>query len=415
MSTISQPVNMCRICQEVSLETILDFGEIYLTGVFLENGGDVDKASMSLAQCTRCGLVQLEHEYSQHALYGKSYGYESHLNQSMVDHLKRKARLLEARFLNHLNFPVIVDIASNDGTLLSGFQKEDSKLIGIDPLLNIVSDYYPKKSIKIESFFSKESYFDKFTEKANLVTSLSVLYDLPDPKRFVSDIYEILDEGGVWHFEQSYLPTMVETLSYDTICHEHLLYLSMHDILNLTESAGFQIESASLNSVNGGSIAVTAIKSKESISRDPFVDFLLQKEIDQGYQDLSAMKKFAIAANGHRESLKNLIMKYAKSDTEIFALGASTKGNVLLQWAELSHELISSVGDVNPRKFGKETPGTKIPIESENWLLEKFGSGSIAIVLPWHFRDGIVRNCEKYLSNGGRLLFPLPNIQIVSG
>ncbi len=397
------------------MRTILDFGDIYLTGVFLEKGDEVETAPMSLAQCEGCGLVQLEHEYAQTALYGESYGYESHLNQSMVDHLKRKARVLESKFLNQIANPIIVDIASNDGTLLSGYQTKGSTLVGIDPLLNVASDYYPTNTLKIESFFSKEAYLGSISEKANLVTSLSVLYDLPDPSRFVSDIYQILADEGVWHFEQSYLPTMVDTLSYDTICHEHLLYLSMHDIVNLAEMTGFQIESATLNSINGGSIAVTAIKSDKAIQRDPFVDFLLRREIEQGYQNLSAMKEFAFAAARHRDSLKELIFEYSMQNIEIFALGASTKGNVLLQWANLDNQVISCVGDVNPRKFGKQTPGTNIPIQSETSLLDKFGMGSIAIVLPWHFRDGIVRNCESYLANGGKLLFPLPNIQIVSG
>jgi hypothetical protein len=236
-----------------------------------------------------------------------------------------------------------------------------------------------------------------------------------DPIQFAQDINKILEEGGIWHFEQSYLPTMVETLSYDTICHEHLLYLSMHDIQNLLAASGFTIISVSLNSINGGSIAVTATKNSESAKQEPppFVSYLLKNEFKNGYQDGSALRRFAKDAEIHRNELNELIKAYLEYGFSIFGLGASTKGNVLLQWLQLESGLIEAIGDINPRKFGRQTPGTGIEIVSEESLIEKFGKNSIALVLPWHFRDGIVQNLGEYLGRGGNLLFPLPKIQIV--
>ena len=393
----------------------MNFGNLALTGVFEIDGAKVSRAPMALCRCHDCGLVQLVHNYESEYLYGETYGYESHLNKSMVNHLQGKARLLEDLYLNSPGRKIVVDIASNDGTLLSGYLSKELDLVGIDPLIGVVGDYYPSSVKKIEEFFTADVYNSAILNKASLVTSLSVLYDLEDPVRFAQDINLILEQGGIWHFEQSYLPTMVETLSYDTICHEHLLYLSMHDIQNLLKATGFEIISASLNSINGGSIAVTARKCTPEKSKinSPFVEFLLKNEIQSGYQDGTALRKFAENAEVHRQDLVELIYDYLDQGFIVFGLGASTKGNVLLQWLNLDSSKLRAIGDINPRKFGRQTPGTGIPIVSEESLIEKYGQRSIALVLPWHFRDGIVQNASEYLGKGGNLLFPLPKIQIV--
>jgi hypothetical protein len=405
---------LCRICNSMSREVILDFGDMSLTGVFTERGADVPEAPLCLIRCSDCGLVQLAHTYESSSLYGETYGYESHLNNGMALHLKRRAKILESRYLSQLPNPIIVDIASNDGTLLSGYENPNSKLVGIDPLISVVSNHYPVGATKIPQFFSASAYHDQGLGKANLVTSMAVLYDLEHPATFASDIYEILDEGGIWHFEQSYLPTMIKTLSYDTICHEHLLYLSLHDILRISQASGFQLLDASLNSANGGSISVTAIKSESQIESSPFVKYLLQKEISEGLADGSMIRDFAIQSQEHKIQLRELIQDYREAGFLINGLGASTKGNVLLQWLGLDSAVISSIGDVNSRKYGKQTPGTGIPIVPEETILQEANPKSLTIVLPWHFRDGIISKSTSLLERGGSLLFPLPQIEVVA-
>ena len=413
MSEISSAAKSCRICESENLEQILDFKSMALTGVFLQDGRNVPSEPLVLMRCKDCSLVQLGHSYSLKELYGESYGYESHLNRGMVEHLQRKARILEKKFLRN-KVSIIVDIAANDGTFLAGIEGLDHIKVGIDPLINLVSNYFPKNSVKIPEFFTKEIYWDNFDRPCHLVTSMSVLYDLENPQLFVSDIADILDENGIWHFEQSYLPSMVETLSYDTICHEHLLYLSMHNIQRLLANAGLQILDASLNSTNGGSIAVTAIKSKSKVDPPPFVNFLLRKEVSEGYQSGVRMHQFAKEADLHRIELLRLLQELRAQGQQIVALGASTKGNVLLQWLEADESLIQTIGDVNIRKFGRRTPGTNIPIIDEKIIGEEATEKTIALVLPWHFRDGIVSRSELIFSKGGSLLFPLPRIEIVA-
>ena len=385
-----------------------------LTGVFLDNGNLVQNAPLLLVRCTKCGLVQLGHNYQQSELYGQSYGYESHLNKSMVDHLQQKARVLEKKYLHGKSDPVSVDIASNDGTLLAGYVDNRILKIGIDPLIDIVSDLYPPDTLKIRDFFSAAEYWKHCVKPASLVTSLSVIYDLDDPVSFAKEINKILDDDGVWHFEQSYLPMMIKTTSYDTICHEHLLYLSLHDIKKILSESGFQILDASVNQVNGGSIAITAIKTSRHIVEDPFVSLLLKSEVIDGIVNGTAIQTFRKAYLEHSHALKELISSYRNSGFDIIGFGASTKGNVLLQAAGLDFRDIRALGDVNFRKFGKETPGTCIPIVSENELIATSHALTVAIVLPWHFREGLIRKLESYLSKGGRLIFPLPYIEVVS-
>jgi len=403
----------CRVCKSSKLESIIDFGSIALTGVFAKNGKEVPNAPMLLSRCSECGLCQLLHSYDSSYLYGKSYGYESHLNSSMVSHLQFKAKNLEKRFLSQISEPIVVDIASNDGTLLAGYSNRITK-VGIDPLIDVVSNCYPEGAIKINNFFTGDVYFQKVSRKANLVTSLSVIYDLDDPIKFAKEVASILEDGGIWHFEQSYLVSMVRTLSYDTICHEHILYLRLTDILKILSESGFQIMEASLNEINGGSIAVTAIKQTRKLERDPFVEYLMQNERSARFTEDYALLKFAESSNAHKKEINFLLEDYKNSGYEIFGLGASTKGNVLLQWCNLSDKTIEFIGDVNPRKFGLETPGSAIPIVDECEVFEKASPKSLSLVLPWHFRSGIVAKSKEYLSKGGRLLFPLPNIEVVN-
>jgi hypothetical protein len=409
----SQIVEVCRICKSSPVELLNDFGQIAFTGVFFEKGDLVDNAPLALVRCVNCGLVQLGHSYSSDKLYGASYGYESHLNNSMVRHLHQKAQALELLYLSRIDNPIVVDIASNDGTFLSGFKDSNIKKIGIDPLIKVVSNFYPDNSEKINSFFSSNVYWESNKSPATMVTSLSVLYDLEDPINFAQQIFEVLSEGGIWHFEQSYLPLMLQTNSYDTICHEHVLYLSLHNIIDILSKSGFKLKEASINSVNGGSISVTAIKTDKQLRTSPYVEFLLEQEIKTGIVNGRAVKSFIVRHSKHTRDLKVLISKYKSLGFDVVGLGASTKGNTLIQLLGLNSTDVRLIGEINPRKFGKQTPGSAIPIVPEAEVISNGNSSTVLIVFPWHFRDGFIDKLQGFLRAGGKLLFPLPYIEEV--
>lgn len=400
------------MCSSSGLASVLNMGNVALTGQFSVSGKSVIEMPLNLSQCSSCGLVQLLNSYPADLLYGKAYGYESHLNSSMRKHLHRKANLLEKKFLAGKN-PVTLDIASNDGTLLSGYRNSNITKIGVDPILRYLEDYYPPQSIKLSKFFDESILNEVLPDSVDLVTSLSVLYDLNNPIEFAKTINTILKQGGIWHFEQSYLPSMLSSLSYDTICHEHLLYLSMKDVLRILNESGFSIIEVTQNSVNGGSLAVTAVKGK-SHDFHPYLSYLLNKEKQIGLYNGEALRSFGQSAMLHSKEAKNLIHEYKQLGFKIYGLGASTKGNVFLSYAKLSSEEIDCIGDINPKKFGKRTPGSDISIKSETEVLSRADNRSLYLILPWHFRENIISNCSSILEKHGSFLVPFPSLEIVS-
>ena len=412
----------CRICGSDDLVSVLDLGEAPLSGTFLKLGEVVPRLPLNLARCETCGLVQLFDKLPIEELYSVNYGYESHLNDSMVFHLRDKAsRLMET--INHSEIledsRVFLDIASNDGTFLreiSMLAGGKDKLLGCDPLIANFVDHYPLKTIKIPTFFSKENIGKEFYEKIDLITSLSVYYDVENPVNFAKDIWNLLKPGGLWHLEQSYLPAMLKNNSYDTVCHEHLLYFSARDLRRIASEVGFNVLNSGCNLINGGSLQITLQKRSHSENEIYFnTDFekLCKEEEATGVADGSLLKSFATDAVEHAQNLRKTVLDLKNIGHEIYALGASTKGNIILHFAELDFSTIKAIGEVNPKKFGKVTPGTNIPIIDEREILGLRGEGKVLIILPWHFRETFLGKSQEFLKTGGKLLFPMPEILLV--
>ena len=343
-------------------------------------------------------------------MYGANYGYRSGLNRSMVDHLHRKARGLES-LAGLKSGDVVLDIGSNDGTLLSAYRASDLRLIGIDPTAEKFREHYPKGAIVSPTFFSKDAFARVSDKKAKVITSIAMFYDLEQPRAFVQEISQCLDSDGVWHFEQSYMPSMLRTTSYDTVCHEHLEYYSLEVVKRILDEAELEIADVSFNRINGGSFAVTACKPQNRIRRrSELVGWLLDQEKYTGLNTPAPHRDFEQRVFQHREDLRNLLESLGRAGSRIMGLGASTKGNVLLQFCGIGPDQIEAIGEVNPDKFGCVTPGSHIPIVSEAEV--HAANPDYLLVLPWHFRDGIIEREADYLRGGGRLIFPLPEIEV---
>jgi len=399
----------CRSCYAGSIISFLDLGELCLTGYFSDLNIDIPKQPLNLGKCDSCGLVQLVDKTPIADLYGAEYGYESNLNNSMKTHLQTTAKDLETRFnLNENDF--ILDIASNDGTLLSGYTIS-KKLFGIDPIILYLNNQYPVSAVKISSFFSREVLEQYTKNKFKLITSFSVYYDLENPVQFALDIEKVLTEDGIWVLEQSYLPSMLNTLGFDTICHEHLLYFTLTDLDNIFKKSGLMIFDVRLNDVNGGSFQVYVCKKGNVLQNvNPYVDWLISWEKKSGVTSYENCVIFASNVRKFSVHFRELLQKYKDKNYQIFGLGASTKGNVLLQYCHLG-DLIEEIGEINPKKFDKYTPGSKIRIVNEAKYLENTNIRNVnilGIILPWHFKSSIKKSANNYLSNGGMLMVPLP-------
>jgi len=407
-------INACRICKNKQLVKILDLGNQSLTGIFHSPLETIDKAPLVLVKCFDpdaskcCGLVQLKHTYDLSKMYGKNYGYRSSLNTSMVNHLHKTVNeILKLNLVLEEN-DLIIDIGSNDGTTLNSYPATKATLVGIDPTAKYFKKFYKENVQIIDDFFSAHKVKELFPEKkAKIITSFSMYYDLEDPQSFTNEIADLLDDEGIWVFEQSYPPSMLINNSFDTICHEHLEYYSLNQIQWMFKIAGLKIIDVYFNSVNGGSFCVYAAKEKSSYS----INNKVIKEIiaEENNMQLTTLKPFTAFCNRIDRLKKELIDKLSfinQSGKTVYGLGASTKGNVLLQYYNLDSTQIKAIGEVNPDKFGKVTPGSLIPIENERSILEK--NPDYLLILPWHFKNFFLHN--SHFKNI-KLIFPLPQVE----
>lgn len=402
------------MCGNSELIPVVDLGEQYLTGLFPreESATALTKGPLQLVKChgrrDACGLLQLAHDYDLNELYGEGYGYRSGLNPSMVRHLHGKVeRIRNAADLRPRD--LVVDIGSNDGTTLGAYP-DCLLLAGFDPTGEKFRRYYAGHVNLIPDFFSSRLLAEAFPgRKAKVVTAFSMFYDLESPLDFARDVAGILDpDEGIWVFEQSYMPLMLERNAYDTICHEHLEYYGLKQIVWLAEKAGLKIVDVELNDVNGGSFSVTAaLAGSRHADGEAIVKRLLAEEDAAGLAGLAPYRAFFDRIEENRRSLREFVSRVRREGSRLCGLGASTKGNVLLQYCGFTAEDIEAVGDVNPDKFGALTPGTWIPIRDEGSVLES--RPDFLLVLPWHFRDFFMRNPAL---TGRTLVFPLPRLEI---
>lgn len=404
-------VTGCRMCGGGDLSTLIELGDQYLTGVFpRQPDADLTRGPLTLVRCTECSLVQLLHSYDLTELYGAHYGYRSGLNRSMVAHLQATVTGLCSR-LSPADGDIILDIGSNDGTTLASYDRKRFTLVGFDPSADKFRKYYCDGARLVTDFFSAARFGREFGAgaRARLVTSLAMFYDLEDPLQFMREVESILAADGLWHFEQSYLPSMLATNAYDTICHEHLEYYAAGQIKWMTDRAGLKIVDIACNDVNGGSFAVTVAKRDAPYPENvAIVEEFLESERVKGLNTPAPYEAFRDRVLRHRDDLRDRLNRYKTNGRRVIGYGASTKGNVLLQFCGIDESLLPCIAEVNEEKFGCFTPGTHIPIVSE--AEAKASNPDCMFVLPWHFRANLVEKEAEYLARGGAMLFPLPEI-----
>jgi hypothetical protein len=406
-------ITMCRVDQTPDLVSVLNLGHQALTGVFPRSASQpVTVGPLELVWCPTSGLLQLKHSYESSEMYGENYGYRSGLNQSMVAHLTDKISYLE-RMVSLRAGDVVVDIGSNDATTLKAYKTPGIRRIGIDPTGRKFASFYPPDITLVPDFFSADAYSSVETKKARIVTSIAMFYDLEAPIEFARQIESMLAEDGIWHFEQSYMPSMLRLNSYDTVCHEHLEYYSLTVVEKILERAGLRLIDVVMNAINGGSFAVTAAKAtnKSVKANQPVLDWLMEQEVRMGLTTPRPYRDFEERVFRHRDDLTRLIRTLTADGKRILGYGASTKGNVVLQFCGLTAKDIVAIAEVNAEKFGCVTPGSHIPIVSE--ADARALKPDYYLVLPWHFKDGIVRREKEFLAGGGRMIFPFPEIEIV--
>jgi hypothetical protein len=406
-------VECCRICQGLALESILDLGMVASCGYFPRlDAKDDPTAPLAIVRCPECGFVQARHNYEMTELFGNSYGYRSGLNEMMKAHLEDIVGDTTQR-IDFRAEDVVLDIGSNDATLLNAYAGTPPRRVGIDPTYDQFRQFYDDDILGANDFFSASRFRDLVgNKKARVVTSIAMFYDQIDPIGFAREVASILETDGLWVLEQSYLPSMIENNSFDTICHEHLAYYCLAQIEHVLSAAALKVVDIAFNDVNGGSFRIHAAHdaSPFEVQKDA-IALVRARELASGYATGAPFAEFVGRVEKQGAELLALLGELHAAGKVVHGYGASTKGNTLLQYLGITSEILPVIADRNEAKWGARTPGTAIPIISEARSREIRPDYYLA--LPWHFRAGFLKRETDFLARGGKFIFPLPVLEIV--
>ncbi len=401
----------CRNCNFSKLKKIIFIGKQPLSGIFLKKKKKLkNKYSLDLFICKNCNLVQLGQNANPLKMFGNTYGYQSSISNLMKVHLK-----MIYQKLNHKNLlndkSAVLDIGSNDGTFLNNFKKSN-KLYGVDPTADKFKKFYKPYVNRISSFFSYNNVKKFFGKNKNikfdLISSFAMFYDVNDPNKFCRDIYKLLKSNGIWALEFSYFPLLLKNLTYDQICHEHVTYYTFSVFKKIAEKNNFKIINVAFNEINGGSIQIFCAKKTSKIK-----DYSkkLQKNIliDEKKININSYKKF----NKRIVFLKNKMKFFLKKNKNkiIYGYGASTKGNVVLNYCNFTNKDLKYICDANILKENLFTPGSNIQIINKK--LMRIHKPDFLFVLIWSFRKEVIKEEIKFIKNGGKLVFMLPRFHVI--
>ncbi len=408
MKKIYKNIKRCRVCCSKDLTPVVAVEEQHLSPTFVVTNENNPLAAIRVPQtlmlCDRdknkigCGLLQLKETVEPDYLY-REYFYRSGVSDTMRKDLKYVVEDVLGRSEVEDN-DVVVDIGANDCTMINYFPP-NLRRIGVEPAQNIDWSHV-KPDIKIvNDYFSQKSIF----------TSCAMFYDLDEPNGFVADIKSLLHEKGVWCIQLSYLPLMLKNINFYDICNEHLEYYSLHTLNYLMNQNGLEIFDATENNVNGGSVRVMITHIERKVEKTDNFNKLMEVEDQMNLFDKQTYFDFHEKILSLKNKIKKIIDDEVESGNVVLGLGASTKGNMLLQLFGIDKEVLPYISERNPDKVGLKTLGTDIELISEE-RARQIGP-SCMLVLPWYFKDEIVSREKEYIQNGGKLLFPMPYPHIV--
>jgi NDP-4-keto-2,6-dideoxyhexose 3-C-methyltransferase len=408
----------CRICGNPDLKFILSLGHQPLSGVFPRpEAPDPNVSPLELIRCNKeskpdaCGLVQLRHQAELSEMYGTTYGYFSSISPTMVSHLERKVAHLK-EFVKPIKGDVVLDIGCNDGTLLNAYSSESGLVrIGTDPSSKkFASNFQPDIQVVYDFFSEKAVRLMIGERKCRIITSIAMFYDLDDPIAFMHQIRALLEKNGVWALELSYLPLLCTQLTYDQICHEHVTYFSLSHIDWMMKKTGMQILDVSFNDINGGSFYIYA--GCDDGPHQPNTAKI--KQILDAEKPLDTEVPYKHLRNrvlAHREEIRNFFDLTRAAGKRVYGYGASTKGNIVLNYSGVTKNDLIAIGDRNPEKDGLTTPGTRIPIISHTKLRKE--PVDYLFVQIWFLRKEVIQDEIEFILRGGKIVFSLPRLHVV--
>jgi len=417
----------CRIMTNTPLIELFSLGEFYISD-FIKTEGDyrgLKKWDLTLMLSPETQCLQLKENADKNFMYGK-YWYRSGTNTTMKKELYDIAtsctQLSKIQLDENCSKNIFLDIASNDGTLLSFVDNHIYRRIGIDPAEgSFQAEAKLNCERAVQDFFSKTVYESNALTKAKIVTCIAMFYDLDDPISFLTEVYEIMEDDGLFVIQQSYMPLMIKQLAFDNICHEHVFYHSLYSMEYMLKQVGFKVVDVQLNDVNGGSFRTYIQKEKANVNSfgsSPYRDVaqmrlqsLREYEKTLKLEDKETYIEFWAKILHLRNETCDFIENAHKEGKSIWVYGASTKGNTLLQWFKLDEKFIDGAAERSPYKFGLKTIGTNIPIHSEETMRNVHPD--YLLILPWHFINEFKEREKEYLEKGGHFIIPCPKFEII--
>jgi len=389
----------CRVCGG-RLSELINFGDIHPSNFLAEGAEPLGPFPLVLSACEECKVVQLAHNLALDLSY-RQYWYKSGLNPSMVAALKEIADETMARVpLSPRD--TVVDIGCNDGTLLSFFPSTMNR-VGYEPALNLAEDARRHCDELISDYFKASAYDGPM---AKVITSIAMFYDLDDPHAFINGIKEILLPEGIWVIQMMDLRSMMETGGFDNVCFEHLVYYTLQNMVDLLEGHGLRVCDVAHNAVNGGSLRVYVSRDTQ-VQATPVLARMLEEEA--AYLQANPIRTFWEKVAEDCSEIGRIVRGIAYQGP-VHIMGASTKGNTLLQMCGLDSTVIEAAAEVNSDKYGLRTVGTNIPIISEEQSMSE--NPAAYLVLPWHFAEFLLNKHKDYLRAGGSFIIPLPTPQV---
>ena len=412
--------NHCRVCGNEHLRPVISLGDQPLSGVFVNpNATEPPRSPLELVRCASegereaCGTVQLRHSADLASMYGATYGYASSISPTMAAHLDAKVRSLRA-FVSLTPGDTVLDIGCNDGTLLNAYGAETALVrVGMDPSSGRFLDcFQPDIQVGCD-FFSAQGFWRLAGDRTcRIVTSIAMFYDLDDPLTFMREVRSILAHDGVWEVELSYLMLLLEQLTYDQICHEHVTYLGIRQMDWMIRRCGLRLLDVALNDVNGGSFSLRVGRddgpyqpNEAAIGEAMLAEARLQED--------GPFDRFRNRVLGQRDDVRSFFAMARAAGSLVCGYGASTKGNVVLSYCGLGVQDIPMICDRTPEKHGLLTPGSRIPIVSQATVRARKPDYLFVMIRP--FRSEVIRDELDFLRSGGRLVFGLPRLHVVDG
>jgi hypothetical protein len=412
-ATGSATVQECLACGSSELHPLFDLGRHPLANNLIAEDDVQDEPTypLGIQFCRHCLLVQLTHIVDPSRIFS-SYLYVPSTSTTWLEHCEELAEYVSSQ-AGLQPRDLVIEIGSNDGTLLRPFQRRGQRVLGIDPATNIAEQANAAGVPTLNRFFGESTATEVLAEHgaAHAILSTNVLAHVPDPVGLLRGVRALLAPDAIYVNESPSLREMVLHSEFDTIYHEHVSYFSLHALNNLFQRAGLSIFEAIPQTLHGGTLRVLALPTARSFSQSDCIEQILEKEREAGVVNAAGLTDFAKRASSVREQLRQLIVNLRFKGERLAAYGATAKGNTLLGYCGLTSADIEYIVDRNPLKQGRFTPGSRIPIVSENRL--KSDPPDMLLLLAWNLADEIRRQLSWFQERGGRFLAPVPEPRIL--